>query len=57
MSKYVVSSTRTTHYEVVVEANSEQEAIEIVDVDFIDDDFSVVGSEFRFENVWKVVDS
>lgn len=51
MTKYTIEAVRRIYLRADVEANSREEAFEIVDREFIDDDFEVTNSDFTFTSV------
>jgi hypothetical protein len=48
MPKFKVLAVKTIDLEAVVEANSAEEALSLVDTEFIVDDFTVTNVEFKF---------
>tara|TARA_B110000977_G_scaffold165939_1_gene213517 strand:+ start:259 stop:417 length:159 start_codon:yes stop_codon:yes gene_type:complete len=48
MTTYFIEAIRRTYLRAEIEAATRQEAFEIVDKEYIDDDFEVMGSDFTF---------
>jgi len=51
MSNYVIEAIRRTYFRTEIEATTRAEAFEIVDKEYIDDDFEITGSDFTFTHV------
>jgi hypothetical protein len=48
MNTYTIEAARVTRLRATVEAATREEAFQLVDTEFIDDDFEEIGSEFTF---------
>lgn len=48
MTTYVIEAVRRTYLRAEIEAATRKEAFEIVDKEYIDDDFEVINSDFTF---------
>ena len=51
MSTYVIEAVRRTYFRTEIEAATRKEAFEIVEKEYIDDDFDVTGSDFTFTHI------
>lgn len=54
MATFKILANRLTCYEVLITAESEEEALRFFDEDYIDDDLTEVGSQFTFESIEEV---